>query len=236
MPDTQRLRGQRQSSDRAASESDALGGRRRGGGGGGRADKLDAGREECSAAVIGRLVPGVVEDTVTRPLGGRQGGGGRPGRGRGGRGVKEVRGEGVRGVRAGALGGGFGVGEEEMEGEQRRFEEELEFVQCLASPWYLNCGDGESCAEPVSGVGGVCELSGVSVVLAAAGVCAVCDVGVEGEAVLMDRYPACLHHLRLLESAGFRAEISRADVARRLNDELYYVWLDGGRGGGSGGG
>lgn len=40
-------------------------------------------------------------------------------------------------------------------------------------------------------------------------------------------YPACLHHLTLLESARFRSEISRADVARKLNDELYYEWLDG---------
>ncbi|KAG4305470.1 hypothetical protein PORY_001026 [Pneumocystis oryctolagi] len=97
--------------------------------------------------------------------------------------------------------------------EQRRFEQELEFIQCLASPWYLNCT-------------AVLAQNGYFKSRAFLNYLEYLSYWRRPEYAQFLTYPACLYHLTLLSSPRFRTEISKADIARKMNDELYYDWLD----------
>ncbi|EMR10541.1 hypothetical protein PNEG_01249 [Pneumocystis murina B123] len=95
--------------------------------------------------------------------------------------------------------------------ELRRFEQELEFIQCLASPWYLNfLAQSKYLSCPVF-------LNYLKYL----------EYWRRPEYAQFLTYPICLYHLTLLNDEQFRIDISREDLARRMNDEIYYQWLDG---------
>ncbi|EEB09442.1 mediator complex subunit Med31 [Schizosaccharomyces japonicus yFS275] len=93
--------------------------------------------------------------------------------------------------------------------EKTRFEIELEFVQMLSNPWYLNYLAQHKFFEDETFLAYLEYL----------------DYWREPEYTKFLIYPSCLYMLSLLKNPRFREDISRADLSKQLNDELYFDWL-----------
>ncbi|EPY49935.1 mediator complex subunit Med31 [Schizosaccharomyces cryophilus OY26] len=93
--------------------------------------------------------------------------------------------------------------------EKSRFEIELEFVQMLSNPWYLNFLAQHKYFEDETFLQYLEYL----------------EYWREPDYVKFIIYPTCLHMLTLLKNPQFRIDISRADLSKQVNDEMYYEWL-----------
>ncbi|KAL2312025.1 mediator of RNA polymerase II transcription subunit 31-like [Schizosaccharomyces pombe] len=93
--------------------------------------------------------------------------------------------------------------------DKSRFEIELEFVQMLSNPWYLNFLAQHKYFEDEAFLQYLEYM----------------EYWREPEYVKFIIYPTCLHMLTLLKNPQFRNDISRADLSKQVNDEIYYEWL-----------
>lgn len=94
------------------------------------------------------------------------------------------------------------------EPSQARFEIELEFVQCLANPFYLNWLASVKLLEDERFLRYLAFL----------------EYWRDPAYAQFLIYPQCLHYLGLLKDAQFRQDIQRIDVARACLDQQYEVW------------
>jgi mediator of RNA polymerase II transcription subunit 31 len=98
-----------------------------------------------------------------------------------------------------------------MESPPTRFEIELEFIQSLANPQYLNFLAQNKYLESEEFVNYLEYL----------------EYWRQPKYSKYLIYPNCLHVLSLLKEPQFRQEISRPDVAKMFMDEFYMKWLEG---------
>lgn len=134
----------------------------------------------------------------------------------------------------------------------QRFEIELEFVQCLANPRYLNCTRACGFLPPMPGI---CNTNlpsrqfwpsaGTSRTSASAIICGICGTGrrrrtqsISGNMhaphsrrywarlpLLLGRFPQCLYFLELLENEQFCKTLAHTEAATMVDDQLMLHWL-----------
>ncbi|CAB4387336.1 SOH1-domain-containing protein [Rhizophagus irregularis] len=92
---------------------------------------------------------------------------------------------------------------------KRRFQIELEFIQCLANPWYLNnLAQKEYFEDPVF-------LNYLEYL----------KYWKRPEYAKFIVYPHALHFLDLLQNPQFREHLKNYDVATEIHSKQYYHWL-----------
>ncbi|KXN74873.1 SOH1-domain-containing protein [Conidiobolus coronatus NRRL 28638] len=92
---------------------------------------------------------------------------------------------------------------------EQRFQVELEFVQCLANPWYLNFLAQQSYFEQKEFVNYLKYLK----------------YWKRPEYAKFIIYPHCLYFLDLLQHEEFRQSIKSIDAATFIHSRQYYHWL-----------
>ncbi|KAF8563855.1 hypothetical protein P879_09992 [Paragonimus westermani] len=95
-----------------------------------------------------------------------------------------------------------------LDDSRTRFQIELEFVQCLANPSYLNFLAQQGCFEKPAFVNYLQYLR----------------YWKEPAYSRYLIYPFCLHILDLLQSAEFRSELARGHVCRYIDDQILLHW------------
>ncbi|CAH8633087.1 unnamed protein product [Dicrocoelium dendriticum] len=95
-----------------------------------------------------------------------------------------------------------------LDDSRARFQIELEFVQCLANPNYLNFLAQQGCFEKPAFINYLSYLR----------------YWKEPAYSRYLLYPYCLHMLDLLQSAEFRSELARGQVCRYLDDQILLHW------------
>ncbi|KAF9570385.1 Mediator of RNA polymerase II transcription subunit 31 [Mortierella alpina] len=103
--------------------------------------------------------------------------------------------------------------EDEYE-QLKRFQIELEFVQCLSSPWYLHCTSKTSMATSAyhrSQDAFVRYLDYLQYFR-------------KPEYAKFIIYPHCLHFLSLLQHKSFRDQLAKQDTATFVHERQYYHW------------
>ncbi|ORY82586.1 mediator complex, subunit Med31, partial [Protomyces lactucae-debilis] len=90
-----------------------------------------------------------------------------------------------------------------------KFEQELAFVQSLASPAYLRHLAETSLLHDQALVAYLAYLR----------------YWQSPEYARFISYPASLLHLELLQNPAFRADLINESVSKQLNDALYFDWL-----------
>ncbi|KAF4522300.1 hypothetical protein B566_EDAN011008 [Ephemera danica] len=97
----------------------------------------------------------------------------------------------------------------ETDDQQRiRFQTELEFVQCLANPNYLNFLAQRGYMKDAAFVNYLKYLL----------------FWKEPEYARFLKYPTCLHFLELLQYEHFRAELGKAPCAKFIDDQQLLLW------------
>ncbi|KAK9467934.1 SOH1-domain-containing protein [Lipomyces arxii] len=99
--------------------------------------------------------------------------------------------------------------DQQVETIPSRFEVELEFVQCLANPQYVNFLAQNNYFEDEHFIKYLEYL----------------EYWRKPEFVKYLVYPNCLHVLTLLRQPLFRQQVRHADVAQLLMDDMYAKWL-----------
>ncbi|CAL8082858.1 unnamed protein product [Calicophoron daubneyi] len=106
-------------------------------------------------------------------------------------------------TRTSSVGKGFG-----LDDSRTRFQIELEFVQCLANPNYLNFLAQQGCFDNPAFINYLQYLRYWK------------DPAYSRYLI----YPYCLHMLELLQSAEFRSELARGQVCRYVDDQILLHW------------
>ncbi|VDP87620.1 unnamed protein product [Echinostoma caproni] len=109
----------------------------------------------------------------------------------------------ARGRTPSASGKGFS-----FDDSQTRFQIELEFVQCLANPNYLNFLAQQGCFEKPAFINYLRYLR----------------YWKEPAYSRYLIYPYCLHMLDLLQLPEFRTELARGQVCRYIDDQILLHW------------
>jgi mediator of RNA polymerase II transcription subunit 31 len=102
---------------------------------------------------------------------------------------------------------GFGINETE-EQQRTRFQVELEFVQCLANPNYLNFLAQRGIFKDPSFVNYLKYL----------------QYWKEAKYAKFLKYPQCLHMLELLQYEHFRKELVNSQCAKFIDDQQLLHW------------
>ncbi|KAG5452729.1 Mediator of RNA polymerase II transcription subunit 31 [Clonorchis sinensis] len=95
-----------------------------------------------------------------------------------------------------------------LEDSRTRFQIELEFVQCLANPNYLNFLAQQGCFEKPAFINYLNYLR----------------YWKEPAYSRYLIYPFCLHMLDLLQLPEFRAELARGHLCRYMDDQILLHW------------
>ncbi|XP_054716063.1 mediator of RNA polymerase II transcription subunit 31-like [Uloborus diversus] len=99
-------------------------------------------------------------------------------------------------------------GKETEEQQRLRFQIELEFIQCLANPNYLNFLAQRSYLKDKAFIAYLKYL----------------QYWKRSEYAKYIKYPICLYFLELLQYEHFRREISNAQCAKFIDDQLILHW------------
>jgi len=100
--------------------------------------------------------------------------------------------------------------DQEAEKDKLRFQVELEFVQCLGNPNYLNFLAQRGYFKDPAFINYLAYLQYWS----------------KPNYVKFIKFPVCLHFLELLQHESFRKEIVKGEAARYVDDQSILHWQD----------